>query len=84
MGVPPTFETDLTVSEDRARLSLRPRRQAEHYLAEVRLFENMPRGMACRGQGKAGPFLEQGRRLACPRGWTSLEDPLVRQDSVSQ
>jgi hypothetical protein len=43
----------------------------------------MPRGMACRGEGKAGPFQERGRRLACPRGWTPLQDPLVRQDSAS-
>jgi len=84
MEVPPTFETDLTVNDDRARLSLRPRRQAEQYLAEVRLFENMPRGMACRGTGSPGPFREQGRRLVCPEGWRPLQDPLVRQDVVSR
>jgi hypothetical protein len=83
MEVPPSFETDLTVSEDRVRLSLRPRRQVEQYLAEVRLFENMPRGTACRGHGTPGAFREQGRRLVCPKGWTPLQDPLVRQDAVS-
>jgi hypothetical protein len=83
LEVPLTMESELNISPEKASLALRPRRVAERYLAEVQLVDNMPRGVACRGQGKAGPFQLQGRRLGCPGGWIAMTDPLVRANSES-
>ena len=83
LEVPVSMESEINVSPERASLALRPRRLAERYLAEVQLVDNMPRGVACRGQGKPVAFQLQGHRLSCPEGWIAMTDPLVRANRES-
>lgn len=54
------------------QLLLTPREGSERYVARVEAEENVPRGVACRGQGDPGPFRWRGDALLCPLGWEPL------------
>jgi hypothetical protein len=75
--IPPGFESNIDVNSSEARLSLRPRRGLENYLAEVRISNNVARGVACRGVGRNPTFRLIGERLLCPEGWIAIIDPSV-------
>ena len=59
--IPATMESTLTVSDDRARLVLDPKRVNERYVAEVVRAGTRARGVVCRGQGEPGEFVLRGR-----------------------
>ncbi|MFM7315297.1 MAG: hypothetical protein ACKO0M_19415 [Cyanobium sp.] len=64
------------------QLLLTPREGRERFVAGVAAEENVPRGVACRGQGDPGPFRRRGDVLLCPLGWQSL--PLQRPSRHAQ
>jgi len=75
--LPAEFETKVDVTPEQARLSLRQRQIDERYLAEVRINNNVARGVACRGFGNNAEFRLAGERLLCPEGWFAMIDPSV-------
>ena len=77
LEIPDSLEGDLRVTPERAQLLLAPRRLTERYAAEVVIVENMAKGVACRGEGRAPAFSFKGRQLVCPPGWQAVVDPLV-------
>jgi hypothetical protein len=54
------------------QLLLVPREGQERYVARVAAQDNVPRGVACQGQGEPGAFTWRGDSLRCPVGWQEL------------
>lgn len=81
LEAPVDMRASIQEQPDAVQLLLVPQAGAERFVARVEAQESVPRGVACRGEGRPGPFGRRGDQLVCPRGWQSLplQGPQRRQ-----
>jgi hypothetical protein len=74
LGLEAPEDMDAVVGDepDAVQLQLTPREGQERYVARVVAQENVPRGVACRGEGTPGAFRWSRGGLLCPPGWQPL------------
>jgi hypothetical protein len=70
--LPEGLEPRLSQEPGMVQLILVPRGDTVRYVARVEAFENVAKGVACRGSGDPGRFGFQGGKLRCPSGWQEL------------
>ena len=69
---PEDMAVSIREEPEAVQLLLTPREGRERYVARVEAEENVPRGVACQGQGEPGRFRWRGDQLTCPAGWQAL------------
>jgi hypothetical protein len=69
---PEDMAVSIRQDPDAVQLLLTPREGQQRFVARVEANENVPRGVACQGQGEPGRFRWRGDLLICPVGWQSL------------
>jgi hypothetical protein len=75
LEAPEDMEVKLSESPEMVQLLLMPRGGELRFVARVQAEDNVPRGVACKGQGEPGSFRFQRDQLQCPTGWQPLALP---------
>ena len=69
---PEDMRVSLRQDAEAVQLLLIPDEGRQRYVARVAADQNVPRGLACQGQGEPGRFRWRGDALVCPPGWQAL------------
>ncbi|MFZ9849334.1 MAG: hypothetical protein ACO3FA_02315 [Vulcanococcus sp.] len=72
LEAPEDMRVSIREQPEAVQLLLVPREGQERYVARVAAQDNVPRGVACQGQGEPGAFTWRGDSLRCPVGWQEL------------
>ena len=72
LEAPEDMEARVSEAPQQVQLLLIPREGRERFVARVQADDNVPRSVACRGEGDPGAFGFHGDQLRCPSGWQPL------------